>query len=320
VPDQPPIFVINLARQPERRARMMRLLQEMGLRPRIFEATDGRALDPSTYDFWLNHPRRRLLNPGEIGCMISHVGVWRQIVAEGAPCAVVLEDDLCLASTFADVVRAAGELFAPASRGLNGVSLLRLETERGHVVIRNRSTVAVGDHTCHRMLRRGAFRTGAYVVSRAAAIRLVSAAERLHHSIDAEMYDRRRSSVQRLTAHQLVPAICHQAELCRSMIEREPFLKSSINEMGRRIGDMEALQSATEFPLMESTRLRLRRTKQLAANPLLALVGWRRRIIPFGIGDSQARAGISHEYPLAKSNPARTEPGRIAAIGVAPSE
>jgi hypothetical protein len=170
------------------------------------------------------------------------------------------------------------------------------------------------------MLRRGAFRTGAYVISRAAAARLVSAAERLHDSIDAEMYDRRRSSVQRLTAHQLVPAVCHQAELCRSMTEREPFLNSSINEMGKRVGDMEALRRGTEFPVMESARLHLRRTKQLAANPLLALVGWRRRIIPFGIGDSRATAGPSHDQADAQSSyAARIETGRIA-IGVAPSE
>ena len=103
----PPIIVISLGRVAERRAAMQRELA--GFDFEFFEAVDGNALDESVYRHrmqteWWKLMRGRQLSPGEIGCFLSHYGVWQRIVETGTPFALILEDDARLEDTFADRV------------------------------------------------------------------------------------------------------------------------------------------------------------------------------------------------------------------------
>ena len=75
----PPIFVISLAREAERRARMAQELA--GFDFEFFDAVDGRTLDAAQYAHrldaeWFRIMRGRELAPGEIGCFLSHYGLW----------------------------------------------------------------------------------------------------------------------------------------------------------------------------------------------------------------------------------------------------
>ena len=103
----PPIIVISLGRVAERRAAMQRELA--GFDFEFFEAVDGNALDESLYRHrmqteWWRLMRGRQLSPGEIGCFLSHYGVWQRIVETGTPFALILEDDARLEDAFADRV------------------------------------------------------------------------------------------------------------------------------------------------------------------------------------------------------------------------
>ncbi|BBL77335.1 lipooligosaccharide biosynthesis protein LpsA (plasmid) [Methylomagnum ishizawai] len=90
--------MVNLARSSERRAHIHRHLQALGLPFEIVPAIDGATLGPAdlatVYD-----PRQavaslgRELTPGEIGCALSHLRLYRRMVDEDIEAALILEDD-----------------------------------------------------------------------------------------------------------------------------------------------------------------------------------------------------------------------------------
>lgn len=104
------IFVINLRGSTERRAAMQQQLGDLGLPFEFFDAVDGKKLqaqDLAAYD----GRKRRLffgkdLSQGEIGCLLSHRAIYRKIVAEKIPAALILEDDTILSSALPDVLAA----------------------------------------------------------------------------------------------------------------------------------------------------------------------------------------------------------------------
>ncbi|MCY3754051.1 MAG: glycosyltransferase family 25 protein [Alphaproteobacteria bacterium] len=111
----PPIFVISLAREVERRTRMVQELA--GFDFEFFDAVDGRTLDTAQYAHrmdaeWFRIMRGRELAPGEIGCFLSHYGVWERLVGTGTRSALILEDDARLEDGFAAVIGEAMKIAA----------------------------------------------------------------------------------------------------------------------------------------------------------------------------------------------------------------
>lgn len=103
----PPIFVISLAREPERRALMAQELT--GFDFKFVEGVEGAALDVASFadrldTLWFRIMRRRNLRPGEIGCFLSHYGLWERLVETRTPHALILEDDARLEGGFREIV------------------------------------------------------------------------------------------------------------------------------------------------------------------------------------------------------------------------
>ncbi|XP_020821401.1 inactive glycosyltransferase 25 family member 3 isoform X1 [Phascolarctos cinereus] len=102
------VFVISLARRPERRERMLSSLWEMEIAGRVLEAVDGSALNSSTikslgvdllpgyYDPYSG----RTLTKGEVGCFLSHYAIWEEMVTRGLERVVVFEDDVRFEASF----------------------------------------------------------------------------------------------------------------------------------------------------------------------------------------------------------------------------
>lgn len=96
------IYVINLKRRPERRLQMEKSLHEMGLRALFFDAVDGRKLTDeslrqlgiSVMPGYRDPYHKRPMTMGEIGCFLSHYGVWKDMLAKNYSHAIVLEDDV----------------------------------------------------------------------------------------------------------------------------------------------------------------------------------------------------------------------------------
>jgi len=106
----PEIFVISLEGAVERRRLITEQLSRLGMDFRFFDAVNGRQLTPEQQNAYAGRRRRLLfgrdLTPGEIGCLLSHRGVYLRIAEENIPAALVLEDDAVLSGDLPGVLRA----------------------------------------------------------------------------------------------------------------------------------------------------------------------------------------------------------------------
>jgi len=106
-----PVYVINMADNTARLAACDAALSAQGIAFQRFEAVNGRDLPEGdlakVYDPAANqHKARHPLIGGEIGCYLSHIGLWKRIVASDAPGAIILEDDFAASDDLAVVLAA----------------------------------------------------------------------------------------------------------------------------------------------------------------------------------------------------------------------
>jgi glycosyl transferase family 25 len=92
------IWVINLKEDTERRSIMERQLKGLDLKYEIVEAVEGETLTEEDLKIYsaTQAVRRygRELVPGEIGCALSHINIWKRMEREGISEVLVLEDDV----------------------------------------------------------------------------------------------------------------------------------------------------------------------------------------------------------------------------------
>lgn len=115
-------YVINLARSLDRRAHITAELKKTGLDYEFVAAVDGRDLDlndPATI-----HPSflTDIIHPaGSAGTALSHLSVYRKIVEDGLPAALVLEDDVMLPADLDRLADAVAEQLTGAEVALLSV-------------------------------------------------------------------------------------------------------------------------------------------------------------------------------------------------------
>jgi glycosyl transferase, family 25 len=106
---QVPVFVINVESSPERYQHAEQQLLKLGVQPQRFNAIYGKNLSEreirASYDKTANQQQfRRSLSLGEIGCYLSHRGVWQYMLDHHIEIAVVLEDDIEIDATFTQAI------------------------------------------------------------------------------------------------------------------------------------------------------------------------------------------------------------------------
>jgi Glycosyltransferase family 25 (LPS biosynthesis protein) len=84
-----PVFVLNLERAQDRRARIASHLAELGIAARFLTAVDGSSLNLSAF----SRTYRRQLASGEIATYLSHIDAAKAVAESGEAFACVLEDD-----------------------------------------------------------------------------------------------------------------------------------------------------------------------------------------------------------------------------------
>ena len=92
-------FLINLDRHPDRLASARARLARVGVHAERVAAVDGAALSPAARRAAVSRfhallARGRLYTPGQIGCALSHHAVYRRMIDEDIPAALVFEDDV----------------------------------------------------------------------------------------------------------------------------------------------------------------------------------------------------------------------------------
>lgn len=95
------IFVVSLPDCTERRAKIQKQLNNLNLEFEFFDAIRGADYYNNSEYFDRPHSlsyEHRLMKPGEVGCALSHVMIYKQIVEQNLPYALILEDDAILSS------------------------------------------------------------------------------------------------------------------------------------------------------------------------------------------------------------------------------
>jgi len=93
-----PVYVISLARAADRRESITALLDADGVEYELVDAVDGAQLDMNDCTPPVNlekcWKRYGIVMPkGAVGCALSHINIWKRMIAEQTEYAVVLEDD-----------------------------------------------------------------------------------------------------------------------------------------------------------------------------------------------------------------------------------
>lgn len=175
-------FIINLASDKARWDSVSRHFSEAGLSFRRIEAVMGKALSAEEtnriYSPRLNSRQYyKPLLPGEIGCYASHLEAWRELLRSGERCVAIFEDDVELAPDLPEVLAAIERLDADWDMvKLIGLSEKRPQWRRP--LLPGRDLVG---------FRRVPSLTGAYVVSRSGAAKLLERRIPFGRPIDVDL-------------------------------------------------------------------------------------------------------------------------------------
>lgn len=157
-----PIFVVNLPESTERRERVQEQLDHLGLQAEFFPAVRGKSLDAAElathYD---NNKFFRPLSPGEIGCALSHVFIYKTIIERNLDYCLILEDDILICDKISAILDSIKTLVEPASPEIILLTALKEYSENNSV------SLNVDNYRMVRVIRAGC--THGYIITNAGA-------------------------------------------------------------------------------------------------------------------------------------------------------
>jgi len=215
-------YVINMGSAVERMAFQHKQLKALGLNYERAAAVTISDVSEGQYTRCASDWERPM-SRAEVACFFSHFKLW-ECVAESSEPALILEDDVVMASNVAIVLN---ELEA-----MGGLRYVSLETRKRKKMLSQSGVSIAEDYKVHEMLqdRCGA---AAYVLWPEGAKLLIAEYARL----GAAITDAFISRSYKLNARQVVPAPVIQADCCAHYGMRSPItLKSSIENTRYGVG------------------------------------------------------------------------------------
>jgi glycosyl transferase family 25 len=206
------IYLINLARRPDRRTLMEAQGSRMGLSFTRIDAVDAQGPEPDEpgNDLFAAGGPLGEIPRGDKSCTLSHIKAWKMFLGSGDSHAAILEDDVALSDDAAAVLKTAD--WIPA-----GVDVLKLEhygPMSQRVLLSDFTKVAPGWETGFQIARMHSRHTGAaaYILTRRAAGLLV-AATRIALPVDHLIFNPNNSPLfASLAPWQLLPAVARQQD------------------------------------------------------------------------------------------------------------
>jgi len=99
------IFVINLPHRADKRAEILAQGEKYRLPLEIFEAVNGSAFTDDKLKNLVHDYPACAMTKGVIGCALSHLGIYKKIIDENIPIALILEDDAILREDLGEALR-----------------------------------------------------------------------------------------------------------------------------------------------------------------------------------------------------------------------
>jgi len=200
------IYLINLARRPDRLAAMLRQSAPLGLSLERVDAVDGARESLEHSSWFADGGPLGEIPKGDKACLLSHRQAWELFLAGTDRHAVFLEDDVRLSASAPGLL--ASDAWIP-----QGVGVVKLEHygPKGQRVLLVNLREVEGNFQLGRMLSR---HTGAaaYILSREAA-QILLGETRFDLPVDHLLFNPNNSTLfARLAPWQLVPAIARQEE------------------------------------------------------------------------------------------------------------
>lgn len=183
-------FVLNLGHNTERKKYMQDILKGIPIDYEFFPAVYGRNIEniSEVYDSELAQKKsKRQLNAGEIGCALSHKAIYKKMIDENIPQALILEDDISLSSDFYSVYKALSEI----KIGNKIVLLGTMSTKKKWKIWKNQLTA---NHSMYLVLNNYGGTYG-YVIGLDAAKKIYYHNEKIFIVADDWKYYRRLSQI-----------------------------------------------------------------------------------------------------------------------------
>jgi glycosyl transferase family 25 len=188
-------YVINLARSLDRRTYITAELKKTGLEYEIMTAVDGRDVDlsdPAVVDPSMT--ARIRLPAGTVGAALSHLNVYRKIVADELDVALVLEDDVVLPADL-------GRLADAVADHLTGAEVVLLSYDSPYVLQMSREGLV--RLPSDRLLAlpidiAQPMSGGAYIITREACERMIKCASPVRVNADTWPFFYREGALDRV--------------------------------------------------------------------------------------------------------------------------
>jgi glycosyl transferase family 25 len=246
-------YLINLDRSPDRLAFIANRLRTLGVDYTRIVAIDGSLLtDAEGAAFIAARPRDgRSWSAGQIGCFMSHTGAWRNIAEASASYGLVIEDDIHLSDATLAFLKNLDWVPADAD-------IVRIEGT-GQWLLLGAGAATPEGRSVHRV-RSSAWGAGAYILSKAAAKKLLAVEPVLHTPVDHFLYNVADSVVARsLTTYQVTPALAEQDKFKADQAGAKGFGSGiETGKINQRLRGLGALRRAITSTLRGKSRVEFR--------------------------------------------------------------
>ncbi|MCO6552041.1 MAG: glycosyltransferase family 25 protein [Gilliamella sp.] len=96
------IFIINLEKESKKREKIKNECEKLKLNFELYNAVDGNSLSDSFIHNTVYDYPNNFLTKAEIGCALSHINIYKKIIQDNLPYALILEDDAVLDNKLPD--------------------------------------------------------------------------------------------------------------------------------------------------------------------------------------------------------------------------
>jgi glycosyl transferase family 25 len=177
-------IVVNLARSADRRKVITDRLNALGIKFVLMEATDGQNLSPEQIVQYSSRAAfatiGREMHPNEIGCILSHIRIWQDMIRRDDDRVLVIEDDMLIDSDFPSLIETLD--WIPADASVVNLSWDMANPIEAKEITSKRSICRFDKEV---------MRTGSYIMDSRGAAKLLQNAFPIRMPVDSLMGDER---------------------------------------------------------------------------------------------------------------------------------